>query len=333
MSRLFPPFSPSPRRLIKATLVAALWAGVGIAAQPAQAAPPAPSAVERDEAPRLRAELAKVNTEIDALKRSDRGVRDEARLRARLADAEALARRLNALERTTELPAPSSLPSPARAVGEAPSDGPGEWDAKADILTDRARRLAGAAADLERRLGAFERRQELKRRAGQLEHDPFAAFETSKRHVVVNGAVTPAFAPQVPGPTKAADSPARGETSVSNGSGAPTSGGGTASGPSGPTGLTAGDASTKGATASGAATVLPPSANGAESSSPALSLQLRDALDPATLGDLRRLEASGQSADRVRAYRRAIDALKAEQATLDAEASGLRAKARSGSTR
>jgi len=329
MSRVLPSSSPSPRRLIKATLVAALWAGGVIAAQPAQAAPAAPSAAERDEAPRLRAELAKVNAEIDALKRRDRGVADEARLRARLADAQALARRLNALERTSEVPAPSSLPSPARDVGAAPSDGPGEWDAKADILADRARRLGGAAADLERRLGAFERRQELKRRAGQLEHDPFAAFETSKRHVVVNGAVTPALGP-APSSGKTADTPARGETSVSSNTGPQNPGG--ANAPSGP-GLTAGDATTKGSTTSGSATVSPPSALGAESSSPALSLQLRDALDPATLGDLRRLEASGQSADRIRAYRRAIDALKAEQATLDAEAAGLRAKAQSGSAR
>lgn len=330
MSRLFPPSSPSPRRLIQATLVAALWAGVGVSAQVAHAAPPVLSAAERDEAPRLRVELAKVNAEIDALKRSDRGVRDEARLRTRLADAEALARRLNALERTAP-PSPSPVPSPTRTIGAAPSDGPGEWDAKADILADRARRLATAAADLERRLGAFEQRQELKRRAGQLEHDPFAAFETSKRHVVVNGAVTPAFAPQTPTSVKSADQPDRGATSVTGNAGGTASGSGSASTPAGP-GLTV-DSNTKGSSTSGPATVLPPSAGGAETSSPALSLQLRDALDPATLGDLRRLEGSGQSADRVRAYRRAIDALKAEQATLDAEAAGLRAKARSGNDR
>src|SRR6478609_5158846 len=43
---------------------------------------------------RLRAELDKVNAEIDALKRAGRDVRDDYRLRARLADAESLARRL-----------------------------------------------------------------------------------------------------------------------------------------------------------------------------------------------------------------------------------------------
>src|SRR5947209_3067268 len=47
---------------------------------------------------RLRAQLDRVNAEIDALKRSTRGVGDDYRLRARLADAEALARRLIDIE-------------------------------------------------------------------------------------------------------------------------------------------------------------------------------------------------------------------------------------------
>jgi hypothetical protein len=284
-----------------------------------------------DEAAQLRTELARVNVEIDALKRAERGTRDEARLRARLADAEALARRLTTLERNTGTPAPAApaLPAPAANIAAAPGDGPSEWDAKADILMDRSRRVAAAASSLETRLGSLERRQELKRRAGQLDHDPFAAFETSKRHVVVNGPLVgnaPLNAP-ASNSDSAAHSPAtqaggseRGATGAAN------------QGPAGGTTLT--NDSTKGATpaASGPPSILTPSPAAVESS-PVLSLQLRDALDPATLGDIRRLEGTGQGADRLRAYARAIAALKAQQAALDAEAASLRAKAHAGGSR
>src|SRR4051794_19399173 len=47
---------------------------------------------------RVRAELERTNADIDALKRSKRGLREDYRLRERLADAEALARRLTALD-------------------------------------------------------------------------------------------------------------------------------------------------------------------------------------------------------------------------------------------
>ena len=61
---------------------------------------------------RLRAQLDRVNAEIDALKRSARGVGDDYRLRARLADAEALARRLIDIEARLGLRAPAVEPGP-----------------------------------------------------------------------------------------------------------------------------------------------------------------------------------------------------------------------------
>lgn len=343
--------SPSPllRALIRAWAVAAVWGGLAMTPTLAQAglrpatheepdtlapkltAGPEPrqrwvaaaSTPATDEAPRLRAELARVNVEIDALKRAERGTRDEARLRARLADAEALARRLTTLERNAGTPpvAPAAVPPSAPTVAAAPGDGPSEWDAKADILADRSRRVAAAAAALETRLGSLERRQELKRRAGQLEHDPFAAFETSKRHVVVNGPLV-ANAPSSP-TLSSSDSAAHSPQSGGD-RGSPITTGNQP--PSGGTQLTG--EGTKGATpaANGPPSVLTPPPAGVESS-PVLSLQLRDALDPGTLSDIRRLEGTGQSADRLRAYARAIAALKAQQATLDAEAASLRAKA------
>src|SRR5437870_4322156 len=50
------------------------------------------------ECARLRAELDRANADVAALKRSDRGVRNDYRLRQRMADAEALARKLTESE-------------------------------------------------------------------------------------------------------------------------------------------------------------------------------------------------------------------------------------------
>ena len=52
---------------------------------------------------RLRVQLDKVNAEIDALKRAGGSVRDDYRLRARLADAESLARRRSSCRPLTSI--------------------------------------------------------------------------------------------------------------------------------------------------------------------------------------------------------------------------------------
>src|SRR5687768_4890130 len=90
----------SHRRLCLAgALVAAALAWM-TPAQSARAAPATAAEVSKLEAEcaRLRTDLARVNAEVASLKRGDRGVRNDYRLRQRLADAEALARKLTEAE-------------------------------------------------------------------------------------------------------------------------------------------------------------------------------------------------------------------------------------------
>ncbi|HSZ80653.1 MAG TPA: hypothetical protein VLA14_00145 [Polyangia bacterium] len=152
---------------------------------------------------RLRGELERVNAEIDALKRS-RGMRDDYRLRDRLADAEALARRLTELDARlgANRGATTALPAPADEPRVSSADGPAELDAKADILADQARRLAARGDSLLARAHDLRDRQTLRRRVGQMEHDPFSPLEGSKRRAMA-GSVTGAFSVvSAPGSTK-----------------------------------------------------------------------------------------------------------------------------------
>ena len=129
---------------------------LALAAGRATAAAAAPGSTEADRAAltaeraRLRDELDRVGTEVDALKKAHGGVGDDYRLRARLADAEALARRLIDLEARLGLRAPAGKPAPL-PVAE-PTDGPADLAAKADILSDRSRRVRGEADALGRRI-------------------------------------------------------------------------------------------------------------------------------------------------------------------------------------
>src|SRR5262245_61962150 len=145
---------------------------------------------------RLRAQLDKVNAEIDALKRAGGGVRDDYRLRARLADAESLARRLMDIEARLGIRVDGTAkfqPPPTAA----PTDGPADLDAKADILADQSRRVRAQADALARRAADLKGRQELRRRAADLDRDPFAPMEGSKRRVA--SSINPTTA--VPGAT------------------------------------------------------------------------------------------------------------------------------------
>ena len=129
------------------TFAWALTAAV-LAVSPTTRAQPAGSSVQSAslraslvaERQRLRGELERVNAEIDALKRS-RGMRDDYRLRDRLADAEALARRLTELDARlgTTRGATTALPASTDEPRVSSADGPAELDAKADILADQAR--------------------------------------------------------------------------------------------------------------------------------------------------------------------------------------------------
>ena len=281
-------------------------------AEPPPAAAGAPP-VARDvtlsaERARLRAQLDRVNAEIDALKRSARGVGDDYRLRARLADAEALARRLIDIEARLGLRAPAVEPGPLPVA--SPTDSPSDLQAKADILDDRARRVRLEADALDHRVVEIKGRQDLRRRAAELDCDPFAPLEGSKRRVMSIAATdssahsAPAALPTGSGPQPPADRPGGSLTSTNSptGSSAPQSAANLA-GSTPPTPLTG----------------APPTA---------LSLELRDLLDPITVADIRRLEGTKSQASSVQALERAVTALRARAETLDRQARAMRQTAR-----
>jgi hypothetical protein len=246
---------------------------------------------------RLRGELDRVGAEIDALKKASRGVGDDYRLRARLADAEALARRLIEIEARLGLHAAAGKPAPLPVA--APTDGPADLDAKADILADQSRRVRGEADALGRRVAEIKGRQELRRRAADLDRDPFAPLEGSKRRVAsiaatgqlvdhgdgrnsttiiaVPGTNAPGTGPQVTG----------------------------ASFPQVP--------------------VQTPTPSPTLGAPAMLSVELRDLLDPATVADIRRLEGTKTPGGSVQALERAVVALRARADALDGAARAMRA--------
>lgn len=291
---------------------------------------------------RLRAELERVNAEIAALKRQPAGVRADYLLRQRMADAEGLARRLTDAE--AALPsAPPSVRAPLALPRAETSDGPAELQAKADILADEAQRLTRDADRLARGADVIRGREALRRRMGRMEADPFTAFEASKRSLVfsVNRPAAPTAGPaDTKGATGTTQGPAvRGSDSAEN---APASPGNAAS--PGPPAPAAGSGSPGFGLAPGAptATATPtspvaptPTATGTPPVSPpaapttelAPSVTFRALLDPATLGDLRRLEAAGTPAARAEAASRAAAALRTRAAELDAQSRALRNRA------
>jgi hypothetical protein len=280
----------------------------------AQAEPAGPRAAEaapspealRAERARLQAELDKANAEIDGYKRAGR-VGDDYRLRARLADAESLARRL--MEIDARLGLRAGAPTAAKPLAPpvaSPTDGPADLDAKADILADQVRRLRAQADSFGARARQVKARQELRRRAGDLERDPFGPMEASRRRVA-STAGTPTQL-QVPGAASLV------------GGNAPPAGDKTPGGTLGPA------ISTPGASASGGTLFGPLSEPAPMTQEAAPSVQLHDLLDTATLTDLRRLEgrSAGTSSQ---ALERAAAALRVRAAELDARARAMRAQA------
>jgi len=264
---------------------------VAVAPSPARAQTAADSL--QAERSRLRVQLDKVNAEIDALKRAGGGVRDDYRLRARLADAESLARRLMDIEARLgiRVDGTAKLQPPPTA---APTDGPSDLDAKADILADQSRRVRAQADALARRVADWKGRQELRRRAADLDRDPFAPMEGSKRRVA-SGAVT-GTAP-VPSVNTGGQN-AGGKGSISS------------------------DVATPGPVTPAATPIAPERAAAAP-----LSVQLRDMLDTAALTDIRRLETSGAGAASPQTLERAAAALKTRADWLEAQSRAMRAKA------
>jgi hypothetical protein len=275
--------------------VLAVFVTLGAAAvAPAPARAQASDSLHAERA-RLRGQLDKVNAEIDALKRAGGGVRDDYRLRSRLADAELLARRLMGIEARLGIRVDAGAKFQPPPTAE-PTDGPADLDAKADILADQSRRVRAQADALARRATDLKGRQELRRRAADLDRDPFAPMEGSKRRVAT-GAGTIAGA--TPGPAFGAQ-----QNGNSSPNGVKISGGTTES-------------------------LGPPAmpTSGGQAGAP-LSVQLRDLLDTAALTDIRRLETSGAGVASPLALERAATALKARADWLDGQSRAMRARAR-----
>jgi len=308
----------SKRNLAAAALAAFLTlgppaSGRATAAAEASAAPTAANDALLAERTRLRAALDRVNAEIDFLKRAGGGVRDDYRLRARLADAESLARKLIDIEARLGLhldggrAQPKPLPPPTAAA----TDGPADLDAKADILADQSRRLRVQADALGRRASEIKGRQELRRRVADLDRDPFAPMEGSKRRVASASTVTSS--------REAAGFP--------TGLG-PNSGGGRTNDSTGVTNTPP----VPGVTGSGNGAQPPTATPQLPGPSPvvtttSLSVQLRDLLDTATLADIRKLEATGAGSASPQALDRAATALRARADWLEAQSRAMRARA------
>jgi hypothetical protein len=293
---------------------------------------------------RVRADLERANADVDALKRRDRSLRDDYRLRARLADAEALARQLTSLDARLGASPTASTPAAAVEPRVSSTDGPAEIDAKADILADQARRLSARADTLLGRASDLRARQTLRRRVGQMERDPFSPLEGSKRRAMTAGIASTQASAARPPTTVAAQTPGGAPSPMTPGSttlSTPNPGGGQAD--LSPTGAGATSASahpgepvsttttpTTGTSGSGVALTSPkaaPAPAGTTSTSDGVSLsaQLRDLLDPTTLAEIQRIEATGGASSGLDALERAGAALKARAARLDAEAAALRA--------
>ncbi|MBC8133818.1 MAG: hypothetical protein H7X95_12610 [Deltaproteobacteria bacterium] len=334
------------RRTLGWILLAALTGASGVVraqtARPPLSVPAtaAASAALVSERQRLRVELDRVNGEIDALKRDSRGVRDDYRLRNRMADAEALARRLTDLDARLRAAAVPSTVQPQRDPAASwtsppeakPTDDRAALEAKADILADQARRLNTQVNLLSARVTDLRARHELRRRAGQLERDPFSALEQAKRRLATSGPSGdtgsgksgPTFVGQ-PTSDTARPPPEMSTTIVGPGTqptGAPTTGF---------TGGPAGDSRTAVSATAGSVYKAQPSllAPGSAGDTPAGSVatQFRGMLDASTLAEIRRLEIAGSPDSSLSAMERALSALRARAAQLTNNAAVLRSRA------
>jgi hypothetical protein len=254
---------------------------------------------------RLRTDLARANAEVAELKRSERSVRADYRLRERLADAEALAKKVTAAESKLRAlgwvsgDASSSRPH-AAPPQVSPQDGSVELEAKAGLFADQAQKLDGEADRLVKVAEKLRGRRLLRRRAGAWERDPFSGLESSKRSL----AIQPPNGKSGSGPpTPSADS----------------------SGSSGSTSMTIAVPASSSSEATASAKTSPQASGGAFDRQ---TIDQRLYLDPTTAAELRQvLGASGAASD-PDALERAASALRARARALQAEAQTLLQKSR-----
>ena len=281
------------------------------------------SAANAAERARLAAELDRINAEIDALKRNPRGIRDDYKLRNRMADAEAVSRRLTDLEARGGSVRPPEPAGPAaawpREVPAGPADDRADLEAKADILADEARRLTVEANRIETRVVDLRARRELRRRAGQLERDPFSPLEQPKPRVLALGTGTS----QAGSGTKNGSGPPRTGTNLGAEGAAP---GGTGSSPAAPTAAPAAGPTAGTTTGTDSAGGAPPPTNSNTTSATA-SPQPYGVLDPTLLAQVRRLDAPGAPPANLDTLEAAVTTLRARSTELTRSAAALRARA------
>jgi hypothetical protein len=285
----------------------------------------------QDDFARLQEELARVNAEIAELKRADRSVRGDYRLRDRMADAEALAQKLGRSEarlRSVQQPTalqPRELPlwPPPQ---ESPQDGRVELEAKADLFADQAGKLEKQADVFAHAADQLRARRALLRRAGAWDRDPFAGLESSRRNLAAASKAPTSPLPQPTTTPTLAPSGTTGGTGTTHGTGE------TAGAPPNiPTGVSGAAPSTDSASKSSSAAGA--SESPASKSSPLApgfaadrQLEQRLYLDPTTAAELRQIWGSGRASSDPDALDRAAAALRARARDLGQRAALLRRK-------
>jgi hypothetical protein len=316
-------------RCIRALLAVSVVAGTPLFA-PWDAAAQATNATTEtrraeEEFIHLRSELDRVNAEIATLKSGNRSMRDDYRLRERMADAEALAQKLTQAERRLRTLGVAGKPSESSLVvtptpQALPQDGSVELEAKADLLADRASKLAREADVLSSAAEQLRSRKALRRRAGAWDRDPFAGLESSRRSLAISTSPTPVPPPKL----------TNGDSGDRGGAGAPALAPATPppSATVGPLAVT--DSPGKGTSSftleSGSAAKTSPLP--ASTATDRQSLEQRLYLDPTVAAELRQALGAGATLSDPEALDRAAAALRARANILGAQAQTLRAKSR-----
>jgi len=309
----------------------------------------------------LRAELDRVNAAVATLKRGERSVRTDYLLRDKMAEAEALARKVTAAEarlRAAGGPLPTMpLVDTLQTPSATPQDGAVELEAKADLLSDQARRFRAEAESLSHKAEQIRARQALRQRAGAWDRDPLLGFEASKRVAVIptqgsrvpsadsNGGLSPTRGGSTPTGDSASKSGGSGTTAVAgptlisdtSGPGAaavpaplPVGGGTTISLGTGPAppptiALPASTPTSAAAPSTSHPLTAPASLSGDSASKAAV--QQRPLLDPATLASIRNSASQAGSLSDPDAVEAAATALRNHAQALDEQARRLRTRA------
>ena len=305
----------------------------------ADAQVPGPDAMKlrraQDDFARLSAELDRINAEVAELKRADRSVRTDYRLRERMADAEALAQKVTQAEARLRRqrgaegalsPGRDPLIAPPQAL---PQDGSVELEAKADLFADQAKKLVGQADLLTSAAEQLRSRKALHRRAGAWDRDPFAGLESSKRSLAASPSKTVSTGDtRGPSSSGSGSTPTAGPAIVGSSPGTPVAGGTAPPVLAVPAPSDSVTSATAPAPESASSTKSSPTSTSQPAALDRLSVEQRLFLDPATVAELRQSLGSASSTADLDALDRAAGSLRARARALDEMARDLRAKSR-----